>query len=92
MAWKTQVARWQDGYSVTSAPLYVNGMVVTGVSGGEFGTRGSVTAYDADTGKQRWRFYTIPGPGRDRPRHVAAEQRFVEGRRRARVADAVRRP
>ena len=63
VAWKTQVARWQDGYSVTAAPLYVNGMVVTGVSGGEFGTRGSVTAYDATTGKQKWRFYTIPGPG-----------------------------
>ena len=64
-------------------------MVITGVSGGEFGTRGSVTAYDATTGKQKWRFYTIPGPGRDRPRHVAAEQRRLEGRRRARLADAV---
>src|SRR3954469_14782309 len=42
VAWKTQVARWQDGYSITAAPIYVNGMVVTGVSGGEFGTRGSV--------------------------------------------------
>jgi alcohol dehydrogenase (cytochrome c) len=63
VAWTTQVARWQDGYSITSAPLYVDGMVVTGVSGGEFGTRGSVTAYSAKTGKQVWRFYTIPGPG-----------------------------
>jgi quinohemoprotein ethanol dehydrogenase len=63
VAWKTQVARWQDGYSITAAPLYIDGMVVTGVSGGEFGTRGSVTAYDARTGEQRWRFYTIPGPG-----------------------------
>jgi quinohemoprotein ethanol dehydrogenase len=63
VAWTTLVARWQDGYSITGAPLYVNGMVITGVSGGEFGTRGSVTAYDATTGKQVWRFYTIPGPG-----------------------------
>jgi alcohol dehydrogenase (cytochrome c) len=63
VAWSTAVARWQDGYSITSAPLYVDGMVITGVSGGEFGTRGSVTAYDATTGKQLWRFYTIPGPG-----------------------------
>jgi quinohemoprotein ethanol dehydrogenase len=63
VAWTTQVERWQDGYSITHAPLYIDGMVITGVSGGEYGTRGSVTAYDATTGKQIWRFYTIPGPG-----------------------------
>jgi alcohol dehydrogenase (cytochrome c) len=63
VAWETQVARWQDGYSITSAPLYVNGMVITGLSGGEFGIRGRVTAFDVRTGKERWRFYTIPGPG-----------------------------
>jgi quinohemoprotein ethanol dehydrogenase len=63
VAWSTAVARWQDGYSITSAPLYVNGMVITGVSGGEFGTRGSVSAYDAKTGKKVWRFYTVPAPG-----------------------------
>ncbi len=63
VAWSTPVARWQDGYSVTGAPLYVDGMVITGVSGGEFGTRGSVTAYDATNGKLLWRFYTIPAPG-----------------------------
>jgi alcohol dehydrogenase (cytochrome c) len=63
VAWSKQVERWQDGYSITSAPLYVDGMVITGVSGGEFATRGSVTAYDATTGKLRWRFYTIPAPG-----------------------------
>ncbi len=63
VAWSTQVARWQDGYSITAAPLYVDGMVITGVSGGEFSTRGSLSAYDATTGKLRWRFYTVPGPG-----------------------------
>lgn len=63
VVWSTQVARWQDGYSITNAPLYFEGRVVTGVSGGEFGTRGRVTAYDAKTGKEVWRFYTIPGPG-----------------------------
>jgi len=61
--WETQVKRWQDGYTITSAPLYYDGMVVTGISGGEFGIRGQVTAYDADSGDERWRFYTIPGPG-----------------------------
>lgn len=60
--WTTAVGRWQDGYSITAAPLYVNGMVITGVSGGEFGIRGRLTAYDASTGKLRWRFWTTePG-------------------------------
>jgi alcohol dehydrogenase (cytochrome c) len=63
VAWETQVVRWQDGGTITSAPLYYDGLVVTGISGGEFGIRGRVTAYDANTGKERWRFYTIPGPG-----------------------------
>ena len=63
VVWDKQVARWQDGYSITAAPLYVNGMAVTGLSGGEFGIRGRVTAFDATTGKERWRFYTIPAPG-----------------------------
>jgi quinohemoprotein ethanol dehydrogenase len=61
--WSTLVMPWQQGYSITSAPLYVDGMVITGISGGEYGIRGRVTAYDAQTGKERWRFYTIPGPG-----------------------------
>jgi alcohol dehydrogenase (cytochrome c) len=60
--WTTQVGKWQDGYTITNAPLYVDGMVVTGLSGGEFGIRGRVTAFDASTGKEVWRFYTIPGP------------------------------
>jgi len=63
VVWSKVVEPWQDGYSITSAPLYVDGMVITGISGGEFGTRGRVTAYDARTGKMRWRFWTIPGPG-----------------------------
>jgi alcohol dehydrogenase (cytochrome c) len=61
--WHQQVARWQDGGTITSAPLYYDGRVYTGVSGGEFGIRGRLTAYDAGTGKEAWRFYTIPGPG-----------------------------
>ena len=63
VAWQKQVVKWQDGGTITSAPLYYDGMVITGVSGGEFGVRGRLTAYDAKTGKLRWRFYTIPGPG-----------------------------
>lgn len=63
VAWKTQVGDHRKGYTITAAPLYVNGMVVTGVSGGEFSIRGRVQAYDAATGKQRWVFNTIPAPG-----------------------------
>jgi len=63
VAWKTQVGSWRKGYTITAAPLYYDGMVITGVSGGEFSIRGRVQAYDAETGKLVWRFYTIPGPG-----------------------------
>jgi alcohol dehydrogenase (cytochrome c) len=63
VAWKTQVGSWRRGYTITAAPLYYDGMVITGVSGGEFSIRGRVQAYDAETGKLVWRFYTIPGPG-----------------------------
>lgn len=61
--WQTQVANPADGYTMTGAPLVVNRLVVVGVAGGEFGIRGFLAAYDAETGQQVWRFYTIPGPG-----------------------------
>jgi alcohol dehydrogenase (cytochrome c) len=61
--WETLVASPSGGYSVTGAPLAVNGRVIVGVSGGEFGIRGFLAAYDASSGKQQWKFYTIPGPG-----------------------------
>lgn len=61
--WETQVADTMKGYSITEAPLAIQGKVIVGVAGGEFGIRGFVDAYDAATGKRLWRFYTIPGPG-----------------------------
>lgn len=63
VVWQTQVGRWQEGYTITAAPLYYDGLVYTGISGGEFSIRGRVQAYDAKTGKEVWRFYTVPGPG-----------------------------
>ena len=60
--WEVQVDDNTHGYSITMAPLAVKGMVITGVSGAEYGIRGHVTAYDAVTGKQLWRWYTIPSP------------------------------
>jgi len=61
--WVTQAERWEDGFTITSAPLYYDGMVITGFAGADRGTRGRVKAYDADDGSLLWTFYTIPGPG-----------------------------
>jgi alcohol dehydrogenase (cytochrome c) len=61
--WQSVLADWHQGYTATSAPLIVKNMVVTGMAGAEFGTRGFVDAYDPDTGKLIWRFNTIPDPG-----------------------------
>lgn len=60
--WRTLVASPSEGYTMTGAPLVVNHSVMVGVSGGEFGIRGFLAAYDVKTGQQQWRFNTIPGP------------------------------
>ena len=62
--WDIEVADYRTGHSITSAPLIVKDMVITGIAGGEYGIRGFLDAYDAKTGKRRWRFWTIPGSGR----------------------------
>ena len=56
------VEDWHNGYGVTNAPLYFDGIVYTGITGGEFGIRGRLTALDAKTGKILWRAYTLPAP------------------------------
>lgn len=61
--WKTKVAEASAGYAMTLAPLVVKDKVIVGVAGGEFGIRGFISAYDARTGVEAWRFYAIPGPG-----------------------------
>jgi alcohol dehydrogenase (cytochrome c) len=63
VVWDTVAADYTKGYSFTLAPLAVKNLVIFGVSGGEYGIRGFIDAYDADTGKLRWRFNTVPGPG-----------------------------
>lgn len=63
--WKAAIGKWQNGETITSAPLYYNGRVYSGLSGGEFGIRGRLTALDAKTGKVDWKFWTIPGPGEE---------------------------
>jgi len=61
--WRTPVEDWHNGYGMTAAPLYYDGIVYTGITGGEFGIRGRLTALDAKTGKILWRAYTLPAPG-----------------------------
>src|SRR5260370_915934 len=61
--WDTVVADYKAGHSLTMAPLAIDGKVIVGVAGGEYGIRGFIDAYDAKTGKQLWRFWTVPGPG-----------------------------
>jgi quinohemoprotein ethanol dehydrogenase len=62
LVWRTQLSTPGRGY--TSAPaVYYDGLVYMGVAGGENGVRGQFGAYDAATGKEVWKFFTIPGPG-----------------------------
>src|SRR5579863_4954298 len=61
--WDVIAADYRTGNSFTVAPLAVKDSIVIGISGGEYGVRGFIDAYDAATGKRRWRFYTVPGPG-----------------------------
>lgn len=61
--WNTEVADVNLAYSVTMAPLVVKDKIIVGVGGGEYGIRGYVAAFDAETGEQAWKTYTIPGPG-----------------------------
>ncbi len=61
--WKVQGERWEEGFAITAAPLYFDGLVILGFNGAEMGTRGRIKAYNAKTGALVWTFYTVPGPG-----------------------------
>ncbi len=61
--WNIKVADAAAGYAITHAPLIVKNKVIVGTAGGEYGIRGFIAAFDAATGKEDWRFYTIPGKG-----------------------------
>ena len=90
--WQTQIADPEEGYSETMAPVAVNGKILIGTNGGEYGIRGFVKAYDAATGKQLWSFATVPekghegvwavndATGRNMKRDIAAEKaQFAKG-------------
>jgi PQQ-dependent dehydrogenase (methanol/ethanol family) len=61
--WKTQVIDYHEGAAITSPPTIAKNLVVTGHAGGEYGIRGSISAYDQETGKLVWRTYTVPAAG-----------------------------
>jgi len=61
--WKTKVGDPRDGIQFSSAPIYYNGMVIEGASGGDWGGRAFAIALDAKTGNELWRWYVVPGPG-----------------------------
>ena len=86
LIWETQIADPEKGYSETMAPAVVEGKVIIGTNGGEYGIRGFVKAFDAKDGKLLWTFYTIPekghegvwaendATGRNMKRDIAAEK------------------
>ncbi len=61
--WDVVLGKPEAGYALTHAPLIVKNMVIVGPAGGEYGIRGFLAAFDVKTGKEIWRFYTVPGPG-----------------------------
>ena len=90
VAWETAIADPEKGYSETMAPTVVDGKVLIGTNGGEYGVRGFVKAFDAKTGKLLWTFYTIPekghegvwathdATGRNMLRDIAAEKKTLQ--------------
>ena len=83
--WDTKVQDYKKGQYLTLMPLVVDGKVIVGGSGGEFGVRGYVVAYDANNGKELWRTFTIPAPGE--PGSETWTRRRLEDRRRIGLDD-----
>jgi alcohol dehydrogenase (cytochrome c) len=63
LVWDVKVADYKEEYRISAAPLVVGDLVITGVGFGDLGARGFLIAYKASTGKEAWRFYTMPAPG-----------------------------
>lgn len=79
--WSVQTTDPSKSYTITGAPRVIKGKVIIGNGGGEFTARGYVSAYDAETGKQIWRFYTVPGePGKP---DAAASDAVLESKARS---------
>jgi alcohol dehydrogenase (cytochrome c) len=63
LLWDVEMADARQNYGATGAPLVVNDLVITGISGGDEGVRGFIDGYRASTGERAWRFWTVPAPG-----------------------------
>ena len=63
LVWDVKVADYREQFRITAAPLVVGDLVITGEGFGDLGARGFIVAYQASTGKEAWRFYTMPAPG-----------------------------
>jgi alcohol dehydrogenase (cytochrome c) len=63
LIWETEMADWRQNYYSSGAPIVVNGLVISGISGGDEGVRGFLAAYDVGSGKEIWRFWTVPRRG-----------------------------
>jgi alcohol dehydrogenase (cytochrome c) len=63
LLWETALADWHQNYAASSAPLPAGNLVISGVSGGEHGANGFLTAHDQETGREVWRFSTVPARG-----------------------------
>ena len=83
VAWQTTTVDQKQPYTITGAPRIAKGKVIIGNGGAEYGVRGYVSAYDAETGKLAWRFYTVPGDPSKPQENKALEQSAadVEGQR-----------
>ncbi len=63
VVWDTEMADWHKNYNATSAPIVVGDLVISGTAGGEEGARGFIAAFNRNTGKEAWKFWTVPLPG-----------------------------
>ncbi len=79
IVWDATLEDYKNGYASTLAPLVVKDKVIVGVAGGEYGIRGFIDAYDAQTGKRAWRLLHDSRTGRAGQQHLGG--RFVEARR-----------
>ncbi|HTN15852.1 MAG TPA: PQQ-dependent dehydrogenase, methanol/ethanol family [Sphingomonadaceae bacterium] len=80
--WSQVTVDQSKAFTITGAPRVVKGKVIIGNGGAEYGVRGYVTAYDADSGKQLWRFYTVPGApeeAKDEPEYLAKARKTWNG-------------